>query len=144
MHEVPMRYVKANQTGIVIFVLLSFFINPLLFLSALWIIQAAGLASGGKLNLFVQVAKLILKNKGTEMQAAELQRFNNSLAVLFLTLSILSLALGWQIAGYAFSVMLLIAASAALLGYCIGCTVYFWYKQIRAGRRIGQFHLKNK
>ncbi|MBJ6360770.1 DUF4395 domain-containing protein [Paenibacillus sp. GCM10012307] len=138
MHEIPMRYVKANQTGIVLFVILSFFFNQPLLLGILWVIQLVGLASGGKWNLFVRIAKPLLKNKGTETQAAELQRFNNSLAVLFLTLALISTALGWQIVSYIFSAMLLLAASAALLGYCIGCTVYFWYKQFRAGRRIGR------
>ncbi|KQN98985.1 DUF4395 domain-containing protein [Paenibacillus sp. Leaf72] len=139
MREVPMRYVKANQVGIVAFVLLSFFFNQPLLLGLLWMIQVVGLASAGKLNLFVRIAKLFIKETGTEMQAAELQRFNNVLAVLFLTLALATAAFGWDIAAYAFSVMLLLAASAALLGYCIGCTVYFWYKQFRAGRKIGGF-----
>ncbi|WP_341279138.1 DUF4395 domain-containing protein [Paenibacillus sp. FSL H8-0537] len=137
MREVPMRYVKANQVGIVTFVLLSFVLNQPLLLGILWIIQVVGLASAGKLNLFVRIAKLILKGSGTVTQAAELQRFNNVLAVLFLTLALASAAFGWDIAAYAFSIMLLAAASAALLGYCVGCTVYFWYKQFRAGRKIG-------
>jgi hypothetical protein len=137
MREVPMRYVKANQIGIVLFVVLSFLFNQPLILGALWIIQVVGLASGGKLNLFVQIGKAVLTGKGTETQAVELQRFNNVLAVLFLTLALISFGLGWQVAGYIFSSMLLLAASAALLGYCVGCTVYFWYKQLRAGRKIG-------
>ncbi|SDM20432.1 protein of unknown function [Paenibacillus sp. OK060] len=137
MREVPMRYVKANQIGIVLFVVLSFLFNQPLILGALWIIQVIGLASGGKLNLFVQIGKAVFTGKGTETQAVELQRFNNVLAVLFLTLALISFGLGWQVAGYIFSSMLLLAASAALLGYCVGCTVYFWYKQLRAGRKIG-------
>lgn len=137
MREVPMRYVKANQIGIVLFVVLSFLFNQPLILGALWIIQVVGLASGGKLNLFVQIGKAVLTGKGTETQAVELQRFNNVLAVLFLTLALVSFGLGWQVAGYIFSSMFLLAASAALLGYCVGCTVYFWYKQLRAGRKIG-------
>ena len=137
MREVPMRYVKANQVGIVLFVLLSFVFNQPLILGVLWIIQVVGLASGGKLNLFVQIGKAVLKGKGTETQAVKLQRFNNILAVMFLSLALISFSLGWQVAGYLFSGMLLLAASAALLGYCVGCTVYFWYKQLRAGRRIG-------
>ncbi|WP_339168472.1 DUF4395 domain-containing protein [Paenibacillus sp. FSL R5-0341] len=137
MREVPMRYVKANQVGIVLFVLLSFVFNPLVVLGGLWIIQVVGLASGGKLNLFVQIGKAVLTGKGTETQAVELQRFNNILAVLFLSLALISFSLGWVVAGYVFSIMLLAAASAALLGYCVGCTVYFWYKQLRAGRKIG-------
>ncbi|GAS83728.1 DUF4395 domain-containing protein [Paenibacillus amylolyticus] len=137
MREVPMRYVKANQVGIVLFVLLSFVFNPLVVLGVLWVIQVVGLASGGKLNLFVQIGKAVLTGKGTETQAVELQRFNNILAVLFLSLALISFSLGWVVAGYVFSIMLLAAASAALLGYCVGCTVYFWYKQLRAGRKIG-------
>ncbi|MDR6721128.1 MULTISPECIES: DUF4395 domain-containing protein [Paenibacillus] len=132
-----MRYVKANQVGIVLFVLLSFVFNPIVVLGALWSIQVVGLASSGKLNLFVQIGKAVLTGKGTETQAVELQRFNNILAVLFLSLALISFSLGWVGAGYVFSVMLLAAASAALLGYCVGCTVYFWYKQLRAGRKIG-------
>lgn len=137
MREVPMRYVKANQIGIVLFVLLSFGFSEPLILGALWIIQVVGLVSGGKLNLFVQIGKAVLNGKGTETQAVELQRFNNILAVLFLSLALISFSLSWQVAGYLFSGMLLLAASVALLGYCVGCTVYFWYKQLRAGRRIG-------
>ncbi|OMF61649.1 DUF4395 family protein [Paenibacillus sp. FSL R5-0766] len=137
MREIPMRYVKANQVGIVLFVLLSFVFNPLVVLGLLWIIQVVGLVSSGKLNLFVQIGKVVLTGQGTETQAVELQRFNNILAVLFLSLSLISFSLGWVGAGYVFSVMLLAAASAALLGYCVGCTVYFWYKQLRAGRKIG-------
>jgi hypothetical protein len=136
MREVPMRYVKANQTGIVISVVLSFFFQQPWILAALWAIQLLGLLTEGRFSLFVIIAKLVLKDKGQETQAVELQKFNNTLAVLFLTASLISFALDWQIAGYAFASMLLIAASVALLGYCIGCTIYFWFKQIRAGRGI--------
>jgi hypothetical protein len=136
MREVPIRYVKANQTGIVISVVLSFFFQQQWILAALWAIQLLGLLTEGRFSLFVIIAKLVLKDKGQETQAVELQKFNNTLAVLFLTASLISFALDWQIAGYAFASMLLIAASVALLGYCIGCTIYFWFKQIRAGRGI--------
>ncbi|WP_440116308.1 DUF4395 family protein [Paenibacillus sp. QZ-Y1] len=71
MREVPMRYVKANQIGIVLFVLLSFVSNPLFILGVLWVIQVVGLASGGRFNLFVQIAKAVLRGKGKETQAVE-------------------------------------------------------------------------
>jgi hypothetical protein len=136
MREVPMRYVKANQTGIVITVILSLVFQQPWILAALLVVQLAGLLSEGRLNLFVIIAKRILNGKGVETQAVELQRFNNTLAILFLTVSLISFALDWIITGYVFASMMLIAASAALLGYCIGCTVYYWIKQIRAGRII--------
>ncbi|WP_276353677.1 DUF4395 domain-containing protein [Cohnella caldifontis] len=128
--EIPMSYVKANQVGIVVLVILSFVFTPWILL-ALWLIELAGLLSGGRYNLFVRVAKPFLHPEGKETQAAELTRFNNALAVIFLTLSVLSFSLGWPVAGIVFAAMLLAAAGAALLGYCIGCTVYFQYKQFR-------------
>jgi hypothetical protein len=134
MREIPMRYVKANQLGIVITVVLSFLFSQAWLLAILWIIQVLGLLTEGRFNLFVAIAKQVLRDKGEETQAAELQRFNNILAIVFPTLALLSFSLGWEIVGYAFSAMLLLAASAALLGFCIGCTLYFWIKQLKAGR----------
>lgn len=136
MGEIPIRYVKANQTGIALAVILSIAFSQPWILAALWLIQVIGLLTEGRYNLFVAIAKLVLTGKGKETQAAELQRFNNVLAILFLTIALISFATGWQIVGYVFSAMLLLAASAALLGYCIGCTIYFWFKQLRAGRGI--------
>ncbi|MBP1999269.1 ABC-type multidrug transport system permease subunit [Paenibacillus shirakamiensis] len=132
MREIPESYVKINQAGIVLFVILSFVSHQPWILFALWLIQVIGLTTG--FNLFVGTAKTwVKKSKGT--QALELQRFNNSLAVGFLTCSLLAFIVGWNTLGYIFATMLLIAAFVALSGYCIGCTVYFQYKQFKAKQR---------
>ncbi|MDF2650374.1 MAG: hypothetical protein K0Q73_6179 [Paenibacillus sp.] len=134
--EVPISYVKANQTGIVVFVLLAFAFQWTWLVALLWVIQLLGLVGGGKWNLFVAVSKRFLSRSGTETQAAELTRFNNALAVLFLSLSLASFAIGWSMVGYIFTGFLLLAAGAALLGYCIGCTIYYQYKQFILRRRV--------
>lgn len=128
--QIPVAYVKANQTGIVLFVLISLLLQPWL-LAALWLVQVVGLATNGRWNLFVRIAKPFLKTADRPTQAAELTRFNNLLAVLFLSVSLLFLLAGWTAASFAAALMLLAAASAALLGYCVGCTIYFQYKQFR-------------
>ncbi|MFC5700780.1 DUF4395 domain-containing protein [Cohnella faecalis] len=128
--NIPLAYVKANQTGIVLLVLISLLFQPWL-LAALWLVQVVGLATNGRWNLFVRIAKPFLQTSNRPTQAAELTRFNNLLAVLFLTVSLLFLLVGWTAAGYSAALMLLAAASAALLGYCVGCTIYFQYKQFR-------------
>lgn len=135
MREIPMPYIKANQAGIVLFVVLSFLFQQPWLLAVLWVIEVLGLTTGGKWNVFVRLAKPFLKTEGRETQAQELARFNNSLAVIFLTLSLLSTLIGWTIASYVFAVMLFLAAGVALLGYCIGCTLYFQYK--RFARKAG-------
>lgn len=77
MLEIPMRYVKANQTGIVLTVILSILFEQPWILTGLWLIQLVGVLTEGRYNLFVTLFKLIIKGKGTEKQAVELQRFNN-------------------------------------------------------------------
>ncbi|WP_068616640.1 DUF4395 domain-containing protein [Paenibacillus tuaregi] len=130
MKEIPESYVKANQTGIVLFVIAaSLFRQPYL-LVGLWLVQVMGLLIGR--NLFVIVAKPFLKVHPDKTQAAELQRFNNTLAVVFLSLSLAAFLVGWAWAGYLFSWLLFAAALAALSGYCIGCTLYFQLKQLKA------------
>jgi cobalamin synthase len=137
MQEIPMPYVKANQVGIVLFVVVSIALQTPWLLAVLWAIQVAGLLTRGRFNLFVRIAKPFLRTEGKETQAEVLQRFNNTLAVIFLTLSLISFALGWTAAGTVFAVLLLAAAGVALLGYCIGCTMYYQYKRITHKLRHG-------
>lgn len=136
MKDVPIPYVRSNQAGIVIFLAAFFIMQSVWIVAALFIIQVIGLLFGAKANLFIQIAKPFLAQlvAKSHTEAAELQRFNNSLAVGFLTLSLASLLLGWTAAGNVFAAMMAGAAFAALLGYCIGCTMYFQYKQFRARR----------
>ncbi|MBP1961728.1 DUF4395 domain-containing protein [Paenibacillus aceris] len=130
MREVPISFVKANQTGIVVFVLLALAFQWPWLVAILWVIQVLGLAGGAKWNVFVVAFKIFShKETAVETQAQELTRFNNALAVLFLSLSLAAFAIGWAFAGYLFAGFLLLAAGAALLGYCVGCTIYFQYKQ---------------
>ncbi|WP_074904889.1 DUF4395 family protein [Paenibacillus algorifonticola] len=105
------------------FVLLAAVFQQPWVLAALLLIQIIGLATKGKFNLFVSITKPFLRTEGREEQGVELTRFNNSLAILFLTMSLPSFALGWIVAGYVFATFLFVAASVALLSYSIGCTL---------------------
>lgn len=133
--EVPVPYVKANQIGIVLFVIMALWLQQPLILAVLLLIQIIGLLSSGRYNLFIRIVKPFIHTQRSEMQALELTRFNNTLAVLFLTLSLASFALDWSISSTIFALMLLIAAGAAILGYCIGCTIYYQYKHFIALRK---------
>jgi hypothetical protein len=132
--DIPMAYVKANQFGIVVFILLATLIKMPFILVLLWVIQITGAIFGS--NLFIQLAKSFVKVEGKETQARELQRFNITLGILFLTISILSFANGWIFAGYLFSWILGVVALIALSGYCLGCTIYYQFKRIKSMRSI--------
>jgi hypothetical protein len=133
--EIPMPYIKANQTGIVLFVIAAIVLQLPWLLAVLFVVQAVGYLFGLKYNAFVALAKPFIRTEGSETQAAVLTRFNNSLALLFLTGFLICWAFGWLTAGYVFALMLAVAATAAILGYCVGCTIYFQYKQMRARMR---------
>ncbi|RJX40114.1 DUF4395 domain-containing protein [Paenibacillus pinisoli] len=136
MKEIPLAYVRSNQAGIVATLLIAITLQLPWLIVALWIVQLVGLLLGAKANLFIVIAKPFVAKYAASgaAEAAELQRFNNSLGIVFLTCSLLSFLLGWSAAGYVFAGMMGAAALAALLGYCIGCTIYFQYKQLRARR----------
>jgi len=129
MNEIPVPYLRANQTGIVVVVIIAAITQQPLLIVLLWAIQVAGFLFGGKANLFIRLAKPFLKKyiMNALTESKELSRFNNLLAVAFLTISLLFFALGWTIAGYIVAGMLAIAAFAAICGFCIGCTLYFQY-----------------
>lgn len=127
-----MAYVKSNQAGIVLFSLIAIVLQLPWLLAALWVIQLTGVLSGGKGNVFVALARPFLQVEGKKTQAAVLTRFNNSLAVGFLTAALMCWAAGWLLGTYLFAGMLLGAAFLALCGYCVGCTMYYQFKQLRA------------
>lgn len=134
MKEIPMTYVKANQIGIVLTVLAAIILGLPWLLAVLFLIQLTGFLLGLRFNLFIALAKPFLPRSG-ETQAAELTRFNNALALTFLTGFLICWAFGWLTAGYVFAGMLALAAFIAVCGYCVGCTIYFQFMQLRARLR---------
>lgn len=59
-----------------------------------------------------------------------MQRFNNILGLAFLTASLGSFGLGFEIAGYLFAGAFALAAFIAVLGFCVGCTIYYQYNRL--------------
>lgn len=133
INEIPIPYVRANQTGIVVVVLLAAITQQPILIAVLWAIEAAGLVFGQKANLFIKVAKPLLKRyvAKASTEARELNRFNNTLAVIFLTVAVLFFALGWTTAAFISAGVLALAALGGILGYCVGCFLYYQYKMLK-------------
>ncbi|CAG7620637.1 hypothetical protein PAESOLCIP111_02287 [Paenibacillus solanacearum] len=134
MKEIPIPYVRANQAGMVILILLSIILQQPVILVALWAIQVLGLWQGMRGNLIVQLAAPLLRSRiaGAQTESSELQRFNNAIAVALLTISILCFWVnpdGWI--GYVFAGMVALAAFVAICGYCVGCFLYYQFKRLR-------------
>ena len=143
MKGIPQPLIKANQIGMVLLIVLSYL--PLdygfrsnLFVYAVFLIQLISWLAGPRWNLFMGIARLLLgrgRLERSEKQAAELARFNQTIAVALLGLASVFHAFGLTIAGHVFAGMVALAAFVAVLGYCVGCTIYYQFKkwkQLRA------------
>jgi hypothetical protein len=133
MKEIPIPYVRVNQAFMVVLIACSFFLKAPLLIVAVFAIELTALVTGIRGNLFIQLAKPFLGKwlAGANTEAAELLRFNTSIAVVLLALSVISFSFGFPTLGYVFAIMVAIAAFAAICGYCIGCTLYYQFKKLR-------------
>ena len=100
MKEIPLPLIKVNQAAMVLFVFLSLVFRQPLFIYAIFLIQLIALAAGARTNLLFLVAKWFLgadRLQRSDTQAAELARFNQSIAVILLGISSAAYLLGWHI-----------------------------------------------
>jgi hypothetical protein len=131
MKDIPVPYIRAHQAGVVLFVALAIALRQPQWIYVLAVIQAGTHIFG---SVFTSVARPFLKNRvqGAETQSAELNGFNQGLGTLFATLSLIAFSLNLPVVGYVFAVFFGCAALLAILGYCVGCTVYYQIKRFRA------------
>lgn len=134
VEEVPMHRVRANQIGILISIILSVLAQIHWILLIPLLVQLVSRTLGVKYNIFVRaIAPFFPRSSHTESR--ELLRFNNLLAILFLLVSLVAFAFHLNILGYISLAMLTVAVVLALSGFCLGCFIYFQWKQFWAKRR---------
>ena len=67
-----------------------------------------------------------------EREDCRLMRFNNTIAVLLLFAAQLAFAAGLPLVGWTVAGLVVVAASVALAGFCVGCFLYYQIKLRRA------------
>ena len=55
-------------------------------------------------------------------------RFNNLIATLLLGFAQVAFILGAPVVGWALALMVAVAASVALAGFCVGCFIYYQFR----------------
>ncbi len=137
MKEIPVTLVKANQTMLVGLTILSILLQSSLLLGLTVAIVYGSLLFGQKANpAMLFITKVIKKDlSNDDKEAVVLQRFNQTIAAVLLTIGFL-LSIIWSHWGVWVPVgMVTIAASIALMGFCVGCYMYYQYKKISHERR---------
>ncbi|PYZ98282.1 hypothetical protein CR205_06705 [Alteribacter lacisalsi] len=138
MKAIPLGFVKANQTMLVFLTLSSLVFQSAVLLAVTVMIAWISLLFGPKANPAVMVyRRFVSPDPEGETEAAELARFNQSIAAVLISLGFVLHVVFQTWAAWLPVLMVTVAASAALLGYCIGCVIYFQYKKV-------MFKLKKK
>ncbi|MDG5473934.1 DUF4395 domain-containing protein [Jeotgalibacillus sp. ET6] len=127
--SVPRPLVRVNQWTIILSVILTWITG---FYWLLLLPLAAGL--GGiffDFNPVMRIAKNFLRkplNTYIPEDKSD-QKFNQTIASFCLAGGFFSFMVGWNAAGYVFTIMVVSAAFVAVLGFCIGCFIRFQWKQ---------------
>jgi Domain of unknown function (DUF4395) len=134
VRSIPRPLVKTNQTVIVLCVLLTWVLNSEWFLLIPLVAGISGIVF--KYNPIMNLAKLFLKKKPEEYipEDWEQQQFNQLIAVFCLGAGFLSFLLGWDTVGYVFTILVGVAATVALCGFCIGCFIHYQWKMYQYRR----------
>ncbi|RXJ04146.1 DUF4395 domain-containing protein [Anaerobacillus alkaliphilus] len=132
MKEIPITYVKSNQVILVILTFSSILLQNSWLLVAAFLFVAVPLLLGPKGNLAFYVAKRFFsENRSGKTEAAELQKFNQTIAGILLTIAVAIHFLTASWIAWIFVGMVTLAATIALLGFCVGCFLYFQWKRYK-------------
>jgi len=134
--SIPRPLVRTNQWTIFLSVLLTWITGQEWILLIPLIANLMGILF--KFNPIMKIARVFLIKEGKSYIPEDVtqQKFNSCIATFCLGGGFISFLLGWEIAGYAFTVMVAAASFIAILGFCIGCFLFYQIKQFQYRRSI--------
>jgi hypothetical protein len=134
--SIPRPLVRANQGSIVLSVILYV-------LSGSWAWLLIPLISGilslttGKHPVMMVAKRFLRKPLSSYVQENKgEQRFNQILAVVLLSGSVISAVLGWTLTSLVLAGLVFMAAFVAMLGFCIGCFIQYQWRQYRYRKQL--------
>ncbi len=132
---IPRPLVRLNQSFIVLTSLLGLLVSHWILLLP-FVIGVVTLIL--KKNPIIRVSRNLLRKPMSAyiMEDPDQQLFNQWIATICLGLSLAFFAMNLQIIAILFSVMVILAAGIAIMGFCIGCTIRFRYRMWKYHRSL--------
>ncbi|MGG0655757.1 DUF4395 domain-containing protein [Rummeliibacillus pycnus] len=129
--SIPRPLVRVNQWTILLSTTATWFFHQPFILLIPLIANLLGLFFN--FNPFMKFARLFLKKKPSDYIPEDVvqQKFNSCIAIAFLFLGFIGFELDKSIIGYTFTIMVAAASGIAILGFCIGCFIFFQINQLR-------------
>ena len=138
VQSIPRPLVRVNQWVILLSVVLTWITGQI------WILLIPLIANlSGILFNFNPIMKLagvfiIKEGKGYIPEDVVQQKFNACIASFCLAGGFISFNLGVAAVGYIFTIMVAVASFIAILGFCIGCFIFYQFKQYQYRRTLKQ------
>jgi hypothetical protein len=138
---IPIPIVRLNRWTIVVTLLFAFAVQQPLITTALFLVLLGSVIFGPKGSIVFQVGSRARKTKIAEakrrgeVEDRRLMRFNNSIAAIMLAAAQIAFLTGAETFGWILAGIVVLAATVALLGFCVGCFIFYRF-------RLAQFRWK--
>lgn len=136
MNTIPKPLVRLNQSFVAINAILYLLTSNLIFL-VLPIIVGLSAVLFNYNPLFV-IGKRFLKKPLYEYTQEDKpqQQFNQILALSMFSLAFISFIIGQMLISFIFAIMVFLASTIALMGFCIGCFIHYQFHMWKYRRSL--------
>lgn len=131
---VPLPIVTFNRWILVVGVVIGVIAQQPLATTLLFLLLLPSVLLGQRWSPIAALGSRLFARRiaGADREDKRLMRFNNSIALVLLGAAQIAFIAGLPVAGWALSLMVAVAAAIALAGFCIGCFLYYQFKQLKA------------
>jgi hypothetical protein len=136
MKSIPRPLVRFNQSFIALSALLYLISSQVYFLILPIVFGISSLVLN--YNPIIEFSKKFLKKPKNEYIQEDVaqQRFNQMLALTMFVLSFISYYLNIQWLSVTFAIMVFLASTIAILGFCIGCFIHYQFNMWKYRRSL--------
>ena len=136
MKSIPRPLVRINQSFIALSALLYLISSQVYFLILPIVFGITSLVLN--YNPIIEFSKKFLKKPKNEYVQEDVaqQRFNQMLALTMFVLSFISYYLNIQWLSVTFAIMVFLASTIAILGFCIGCFIHYQFNMWKYRRSL--------
>jgi hypothetical protein len=137
---IPLPIVALNRWMLVTGVGIALVLQQPWIIGLLFLVLLSAVTLGPKGSLPFQAGTRLLANrvqrarKHGQVEDRRLMRFNNSVALVLFGSALVAFGLGYPLAGWVLSAMVLLAAAIALAGFCIGCFLFYRLRMMQFRR----------
>lgn len=127
---IPLPIVTLNRAFLTFGILIALLTDQIWITTLIFIIILPAAVLGKRYSLIYHLGSKLLAKQiiNSDYEDAALQRFNNTIAASLLAFSQLFFMINQAIVGWVFAGMVMVASGVALLGFCVGCFLYYQFK----------------